>query len=377
MLINSLLILITLFFVLIVVINKINLLNEEKNLIYLLLFFFLSLTINLAFSNDWLLSLPRVLKFILIICSVLAFKLLSKDNIQIQNVYKLWVLVFFIVLVDIIIEIILGKNILGNSSIIPGRISSFTGDDMNIGHYFSAFVLIVLSFLHYKFQNNTLNLTLAVLFIIISFLIGERSNFIKTLLMILIFSFYTIKIKKRYFIILLFSFSIFFTTVLNNNDAYKLRYYSQLSSIWSHGINDYLDNSIYGSHYAVAKAIFNENPVFGVGIKNFRIASYDEKYQIDHKFNHLRANTHPHQVHYEFLSETGIFGYVCFWIFIIISFTIVFKDIHKNKNLYQISGLLYVFVNLLPLIPSGSFFSTFAGALFWLNYSLMMSLHKK
>jgi hypothetical protein len=65
------------------------------------------------------------------------------------------------VLFDIIFEIIFGKNIFGNMAIIPGRISSFTGDDMNIGNFFSAFVLIVLSYFNNKYNNNKLNFFLA------------------------------------------------------------------------------------------------------------------------------------------------------------------------------------------------------------------------
>ena len=125
-------------------------------------------------------------------------------------------------------------------------------------------------------------------------------------------------------------------------------------------IKYYFDNTVYGAHYNVAKEIFKDNKFFGVGIKNFRVESYSEKYaDLDHKQNDKRANTHPHQIHYEFLSETGIFGYISFTIFIFFSLFLTLKNYIKTRNLYQLSGMFYVIICLLPLLPSGSFFSTF------------------
>jgi O-antigen ligase len=34
----------------------------------------------------------------------------------------------------------------------------------------------------------------------------------------------------------------------------------------------------------------------------------------------MRQSTHPHQIHHEFLSETGLFGYVIFFIVYIFFF---------------------------------------------------------
>ena len=355
---------------------KLSTIKKEKNLIFLLLIFFISLLVNLIFSENLYLSLPRVLKFILIIIFILSFKILQKKYDLEKKLFKFWVLIFIFVLFDIIFEILLGKNILGNVAIIPGRISSFTGDDMNIGNFFSAFVLIVLSYFNNKYNDNKLNFFLAILFIIISFLIGERANFIKTLIMIAIFSYFILSFKKRYLSALIIIVSIFFITFLNYNKDYKIRYISQLTLLTEGGISNYLDNSIYGAHYSVAKEIFKKNFYFGVGIKNFRIASYDETYEINHKFNNRRANNHPHQLHYEFLAETGLFGYIFFLFFICSSLIIALKKISKNLNLYQLSGFLFVLVNLIPLIPSGSFFATFSSGLFWINYALLMGNYK-
>tara|TARA_B110000003_G_C16565212_1_gene502116 strand:+ start:529 stop:1173 length:645 start_codon:yes stop_codon:yes gene_type:complete len=209
-------------------------------------------------------------------------------------------------------------------------------------------------------------------------MIGERSNFIKTLIIISTFIFLVYKINIQYKILSISSLIVFFIIFLNINSSYKHRYFYQFTNILStDGISSYLDNTIYGAHYNVAKEIFKDNKFFGVGIKNFRIESYSKKYDnLEHKQNDRRANTHPHQIHYEFLAETGLVGYLSFTIFIIFSIYLAIKSYINNKILFQLSGIFYVVVSLLPLLPSGSFFSTYTSSLFWLNYAIMVGYIK-
>ena len=76
----------------------------------------------------------------------------------------------------------------------------------------------------------------------------------------------------------------------------------------------------------------------------------------DHKLKSWGGNTHPHQIHFEFLSETGLFGYTSFLIFILCSIYLSIKNYLTYKNPYQLCGILFVVSTLIPLLPSGSFF---------------------
>ena len=348
----------------------------NKYILYLLFFLFLSFVINLIFSNNFHLTYPRVLKFILIIGSILSFKqlLLGFKSTEINKLYKIWSIIFIIVIFDIIFELIFKINVIGLKSFMPGRVASFSGNELNIGHFFSAFSLIFMSFVYVNYKNISLNLIIGILLITISFLIGERSNFIKTLLIISAFIFLIHQIKVKYKILSFSSLIIFFIIMLNLNPGYKLRYLDQFTKVLTkEGINYYFDNTVYGAHYNVAKEIFKDNKFFGVGIKNFRIESFSNKYaDLDHKQNNRRANTHPHQVHYDFLAETGLVGYFSFALFICFSFYLAIKNYIKSRNLFQLSGIFYVLISLLPLLPSGSFFSTYTSSLFWLNYAIMV-----
>ena len=257
----------------------------------------------------------------------------------------------------------------------PGRLGSFTGEESVIGNYFFGFCLLTLSFVYSKSPNILLNIFLAIFFIIISFLIGERANFIRTFLAIVLFMFFIYKVsyKIKFFSIIL-SLILVYLVFLNINSDYKMRYFKQIKFIFAqNGISKYLENSQYGSHRNVAKEIFLDNPLFGVGIKNFRVESGNKKYDnLDHNKNHLRVSNHPHELYYEFLSETGLFGLICFLIFIISSIILSIKNYFKEKNIYQFSGIIFISLSILPIIPSGSFLATYPSSIFWINYAIMM-----
>ena len=351
-------------------------LNIDKKVFFLLIFFFVSLCINLIFTNNIYLSYQRVVKFIFVIFFILSFSFLIKNYSQsLDNIFKIWSIIFLIVIFDLLIEFYFGKNLLGQNAIIPGRLASFTGEESVIGGFFLGFCLIFLSYIYEKKKDIKLNLFVAISLIVISFLIGERANFIKTFIGILIFTFlvYRVNFKIKFFSFILI-ISFIFLTFLSLNSDYKHRYLNDIKLIFDqNGLKNYLENSTYGSHRNVAKEIFLDNPVFGVGIKNFRIESANKKYDnLEHKYNYKRVSNHPHELYYEFLSETGIFGLTCFLIFIMTSIFLSLKNYLKRKNIYQLSGLIFIFVSILPIIPAGAFLSTMVSSIFWINYAIMI-----
>jgi len=362
----------------------------DKKIFFLLIFFFISLCINLIFTNNIYLSYQRVLKFFFVIFFILSFNFVIKYYRQkLKNIFSIWNIIFVLVIFDLCIEFIFGKNLLGQSSMLSGRLGSFTGEESIIGGYFLGFSLIFLSYIYEKKNNIVLNLLIAISLIIICFFIGERANFIKTFLAITLYIFLVYKINLK-FKFLLLSLVLFFSYLLflfissaefsKNSVAseYKMRYFLQIQKIINQKeTQKFLENSQYGAHRNVAKEIFLDNPIFGVGIKNFRVESANKKYDnLSHKKNHLRVANHPHELYYEFLSETGIFGLICFLIFIITSIILSFKNYFREKNIYQLSGLIFVSVSILPIIPSGAFLSTMVSSIFWINYAIMIGYNK-
>jgi len=174
------------------------------------------------------------------------------------------------------------------------------------------------------------------------------------------------------------SLTILFSIVFTNQN-YKTRFWEMLfQPIIQYSMNpiEVLKKMPYGAHYDTAYKIFKENRLFGVGIKNFRIESGDEKYKnSEFVFTQKRQNTHPHQLHFEILSELGLIGYFLFFLFFYFSILNWYKTYKNSKNLFQLSSLLFIIATLIPLLPSGSFFTTYSASIFWINYGLL--LYKK
>ena len=181
---------------------------------------------------------------------------------------------------------------------------------------------------------------------------------------------------KSFMLVIGISF-LTFLGLLNFNEQVKYKYKTQFYAADIKGVESLLKSSLYIAHYDAAFKIFQERPVFGIGIKNFRLESRKDKYRNDKLLKtNSRGSTHPHQTHFEILSETGLFGYISFLIFIIISLFLSIKNYFKYKNIFQLSSIIYIITFLIPFLPSGSFFSTFTAAMFWTNYAIMMGYNK-
>jgi len=358
------------------------LVNIKKNkfifkdtIFYLLCFFFISLLVNVYFSLNPENSFPRVIKMFFIIFFIFEVKRLIQkyEKTYIKSVYKSWFLLFLILSIDIIFEIIFGYNMIGNKSYMPGRIASFFGDELVIGAFYHGFVLFFLSYLIFKKTKIHILIFSIIFVLVISFFIGERSNFIKLFCAVIFFSSLVIQVNYKIKIISFITLMLTISIILNLSNSYKIRYVDQIKTLLSlNGYSDYMKQSQYGAHRDTAIKIFKDNIIFGVGVKNFRYESSKKKYENqEYTQTNMRQATHPHQVHHEFLSETGAFGYFCFVIFLISSIYISLKNYLESKNLYQLSAIIFIITSLLPLLPSGSFLSTYTSGIFWLNFAVM------
>ena len=351
----------------------------RSNIFYLLVFFLIYLSINLLFSINFLNSYPRVIKFLLIILFIKEiFCFNDKKEIYFEKIIKFWIILYIIVTIDIVFELIFGFNTLGFRSYLEGRIASFFGDELVVGTFYHFFSLIILSYFVKNKYPNLLVISLIIAIISISFMIGERANFIKLFFSILLFSFLILEInliKKAGLVCLTL---LIVSIIFYSNDSLKKRYYNQISIIYSiDGLKKYFKESQYGAHQITAYMIFKDNVLFGVGLKNFREESKKSIYENpDYYKTSQRQSTHPHQIHLEILSELGLLGYIFFLILIFYSIIFSTKNYFIERNPYQLSALIYILSCLIPLVPSGSLFSTFFGGIFWFSFGLMISFNK-
>jgi len=380
--INLQIILIDLIF-LIELFNSKNFKYLKNKFFYSFILIWLLLLINLFFSSYPENSFARSFGFIRFIIFVFALKyyIFEKNENYKNYILLIWTVIFFIISIDLLYEFFIGNNILGFKSYMPGRLSGFFNQELKIGYLHSSLSLIVLSFIYLNLKNNKFKffnnlkfekylIYIIILFILfISFIIGERANFIKTFIIFFCFIFLFEKkyYKIKVFIILLFflAFSAAITIDKENKNQYKHRFWGTfLKPVISNPIQ-YLNNSSYGDHYTAAYNVYKNNKLFGVGLKNYRKEVATGKYGNN-------TSTHPHEKHLEILAETGIIGYLSFIIFFLYMLVNSFKNYINNNNLYQLAGTLFVAANLIPLIPSGSLFTTYTATFFWLNFSFII-----
>ena len=118
-------------------------------------------------------------------------------------------------------------------------------------------------------------------------------------------------------------------------------------------LQKFIHKSDYFMLYKSGIAVYKNYPIFGVGNKNYRVETCNDKND-NNKYNYY-CLTHPHQIYIEFLAEHGIVGTL---ILLSIFFTMMFKillNILLSKNYIQIGSFCFVIFVFTPLLPSGSF----------------------
>ena len=355
-------------FIIYLIYNKESSFLRTKPFKYLLILY-IYLIFNSLISFDQSIGLMRNLGFIRMIIFFIAVNYFFNQKLFFDRVFLGWSIFFTIILTDVFIESFYGKNILGYGEGFAGRVVSFFKDEPIVGGFINAFYLILTAYLIKNFRVNS-----KIFFLILSFIIlfsivitGERSNSIKAFLALSTFFFlykeYAFKTK-----ILFFSFAILaFSLAIVNSTFLKHRYIDQISFDLKN-----FKNNIYYRLQLSGLETFNNNKLFGVGNKNYRLITCQENINPEgKKYNEKYVcSTHPHQIYFDFLSEHGLVGLsLLMWIFYKLIFSKI-RIIFLSDNYVQIGSFCYLLFTFTPLIPSGAFFNDYLLTLFFINLSI-------
>ena len=383
--INFILFIVSLLYLISCLIEKKIFFKETYEFKYFL-FFYIYLLFNSFFSEDIMISLQRSVPYIKFFILVLVFKsLIENGKINLIKLGYTWFSIILVLSLDIIFQSIYGYDIFNYVSIDDGRNSGFFFDELVAGGFLVAFVFISIFLITIKKQNSFLYLFLF-FFLLVIFLTGERSNLIDYLVILLLTLFFCIKINLiSKYLLLIFSFGIIIFIVLSFGN-FKSRYLSTISFSQDKNLNlveTYL-TSQYGSHSISSFLILKDNLLFGVGNKNFRLSCNNYKNDVINfqkqisKKRYSYANgcaTHPHQIYNELLSEHGIVGLIVI-LFIMYKLILNNSSTKKKYNLNLVC-FFYIILYFVPILPSGSFFSTLPSTFFWINYLFYIVNTKK
>ena len=374
------------------------LLFKKKNLIWIkdinvqfLLLLYLYLIFNTFISLDYTEAIARNFGFIRFILLFIVINFFFQQK-SFNKVFNVWLVILLIVIFDVFFESFNGTNLLGYGETFKwdaafgGRIVSFFKDEPIVGAYLIGFFLIIVGYSFNKYNDYNAYLRLAVIFLSLVFLFaiiisGERANSIKALVGFAIFYALNKNFSLKKKVTIFTSMILVIFILVSNSNFLKMRYGFEFLQKFSskEKIETLYKEDIYLQLYKSSFKVFQNYPIFGVGNKNYSQACYEKfnhEYKYDKNLNYV-CSTHPHQIYIELISEHGIVGFI---IILLCIFYLLIKNIFiyiNFRNNLHLGTIIYVLLNFLPLIPTGSFFTNLNSTIFWLNFSLMIALGKK
>ena len=123
-------------------------------------------------------------------------------------------------------------------------------------------------------------------------------------------------------------------------------------------------SSIYSRAMMAGLHVIEENPIFGVGIKNFK--AHCAQSATEAEVGNACILIHPHQVWLHITAETGLIGAAGFLTVFVLALMPAVRLWRSWMQEPLLAGAtIAVLVRLLPFTPSGNFFSNWRESFFW------------
>ena len=385
-----------LIFLILIFLHHCNLRNfieqTREPVIFTFLIFFLVLIINSIINFENNPSFQRTFFFIRFPIFVLSISYFINQNIiNLDIIIKYWGMILLIIFFDLIFQYFNGVNLLGFESIQQGninRLGGFMNSELKISNLIFHFSTIVFSYFYsknYYYSKKFTHLSLFFLFIsvIVIFLTAERSNFISSfiffILIIIIVSFHNKKLFTNFLVIILILTP--FLLYSNNNLTKRMitDLIPKLELFKKDKDKSFLyKDSHYFAHYSTAYQIFQNNKLFGVGLKNFRNFCDNDNFNNDihPDWINKKCSTHPHSFYFEFISELGIIGLLTILIAFTIAYYNFFKIFLKTRDFFLLFNSLIILIYFIP-IPRGSFFNNWNAIIFWTIFGILYARYIK
>ena len=359
------------YFFLLFILNIRNVNFRLTNHNIILVFFFLSILISSLLTEHNVSTFKGISYLRFLIYLIILETVIKLDKSSLEKFCKSALTVISILIIYNLYQIITEHNLDDHRTTLPIRLEPIAGSFIT---YFSAYIIPYIIWNFTSRDKNIYVTSITILIITIACIMsGERISSIVLISMIVILT--ILKSKKLFLIILISMISI--TVFINQFDNSRIKYIEKRIYSFSQDVKNF-ENSIWYHHFYAAKKSWEENKIFGNGVRSFRIEC--NKYR-DIKKN--ACSSHPHNIYLELLSEVGLIGFFSFIILIInliykSLFVIVLNFNNKSIEFYLLLGLFsYLTVNYFPIKSFGSFFNNFNSFGFWTIFYFISTISIK
>ena len=356
--------------------------NIKKKLIYIFSFLFCFFIINSILSIDKSHSLYKSISylryFFFIIGVILILSMINENSLKLVS--KIFIFITIFLVADIFFEHFTGKDFFGNSDGASyGRLSGPFGDEWIVGFFllYFGFLSFGLFIKHHKVKKFFYFIFIITICYSI-YLTGERNAFFSSLIFIFLMIILDKKNRKIFsvsffVIVILFTLSNKYNIVGNKYSLDTINQINTKKELQSYEVENpnLIDkiskvslNNHWVQHYLSAFEIFKQNKFLGSGFKSFSIEC-----RLNPKSKKYLCSSHPHNIYFELLSDTGLFGFIIFLLIIIYPGLKYFSnkdDLGIHSKIFFALLITYIF----PLKPHGSLFTTSYASMLWFLYSL-------
>ena len=262
------------------------------------------------------------------------------------------------------------------------RISGLFGTELIQGNYFIRLLILfigVYALVNNNFKNKFIYYSIFFVSIFIVLVSGERSSIVLLFIFLfLYFIFSEIKIIEKFKIFICIIFIIILS--LSYLPGLKGRVFDSTKTLIFEEEKIKVFSRGHQEHYESALKMFKKNVITGVGIRNFRLECRKDEYKY---IGVNSCTTHPHNTYVQFLAETGIIGFLFIFSFLLyISRFLIFNflNVIKGKKIANTAVIfsIAIFINIFPLVPTGSFFNNWLSTVYYLPLAFFFySLEKQ
>ena len=360
---------------------------KQKWFLFAIFFSAYCLTINSALSIDSAETFAYAFFFLRwpIFSMALAYWILSDLKSLKKFLISLTLLLLFIIF-DTWWQFFFDQDIFGFEKYSENRLTGPFKGNPEVGTWLAKLILLppllLILYDKYKLQIHQNYFTYA--FFIIStivfltiFITGERMQLLLILSSILIFVFGLISEKifslKKISLLLILSISIILIFAITFPETTQRAFFSTIEKIINWRSSD------YGLVWQSAYDVWMQSPLFGVGLHKYREACVNLGIYGTSHMNAIGSGncSHPHNISLQLLSETGIFGFIIFYLMVFYLAISSLKKYLKN-SLWLPLALTFniIFTCFLPIASSTSFFSNKYGTIIWLLIGVMLAVNK-